>query len=318
MNIDAIKDLAKNMRIDILNMTSNANSGHPGGSLSSTDIVSVLYGSIMNYDSSNPKWEDRDRFILSKAHACPVLYAALAETGFFEKSELMTFRKLNSRLQGHAHIKTPGVEMSGGSLGQGLSFGVGVSLAAKIDKKNYKTYVLLGDGELNEGQIWEAIMSAKKYELDKLVAIVDRNGIQNDRFTHQVMDMSPIIDKWSAFGWETYSVDGHNTEDIENVFRNTGFGSIVLDGTDSSSTNANSNINEEIRTEIEVLKNATVVIDVTSEGAFDSNQIKSINEKINNSLRAQAEPDYIDEILNFADEKEMGDSQSQGDKDELY
>ncbi len=218
MNIDAIKDLAKNMRIDILNMTSNANSGHPGGSLSSTDIVSVLYGSIMNYDSSNPKWEDRDRFILSKAHACPVLYAALAETGFFDKSELMTFRKLNSRLQGHAHIKTPGVEMSGGSLGQGLSFGVGVSLAAKIDKKNYKTYVLLGDGELNEGQIWEAIMSAKKYQLDKLVAIVDRNGIQNDRFTNQVMDMSPIIDKWSAFGWETYSVDGHNTEDIENVF----------------------------------------------------------------------------------------------------
>ena len=130
----------------------------------------------------------------------------------------MTFRKLNSRLQGHAHIKTPGVEMSGGSLGQGLSFGVGVSLAAKIDKKNYKTYVLLGDGELNEGQIWEAIMSAKKYQLDKLVAIVDRNGIQNDRFTNQVMDMSPIIDKWSAFGWETYSVDGHNTEDIENVF----------------------------------------------------------------------------------------------------
>ena len=146
-HLDTIKNLAKNIRIDILEMTSNANSGHPGGSLSATDIVSVLYGSILNYDSSNPKWEDRDRFVLSKAHACPVLYAALAETGYFDKSELMTFRKLNSRLQGHAHIKTPGVEMSGGSLGQGLSFGVGVSLAAKVDQKNFS-----GDNFLMSGK----------------------------------------------------------------------------------------------------------------------------------------------------------------------
>lgn len=217
-HLDTIKNLAKNIRIDILEMTSNANSGHPGGSLSATDIVSVLYGSILNYDSSNPKWEDRDRFVLSKAHACPVLYAALAETGYFDKSELMTFRKLNSRLQGHAHIKTPGVEMSGGSLGQGLSFGVGVSLAAKVDQKNYRTFVLLGDGELNEGQVWEAIMSANKYKLDNLVAVVDKNGIQNDRFTHQVMDMSPIINKWAAFGWETYTVNGHEIADIHKIF----------------------------------------------------------------------------------------------------
>tara|TARA_B100000700_G_scaffold50109_2_gene53195 strand:- start:4879 stop:5694 length:816 start_codon:yes stop_codon:yes gene_type:complete len=222
-HLDTIKSLAKNIRIDILEMTSNANSGHPGGSLSATDIVAVLYGSILNYDSSNPKWESRDRFILSKAHACPVLYAALAETGYFDKSELMTFRKLNSRLQGHAHIKTPGVEMSGGSLGQGLSFGVGVSLAAKVDQKNYRTFVLLGDGELNEGQVWEAIMSANKYKLDNLVAIVDKNGIQNDRFTHQVMDMSPIIDKWDAFGWETYTVNGHDITDIYKIFNSLDF-----------------------------------------------------------------------------------------------
>ena len=128
MNINEINELAKNIRIDILTMTSNANSGHPGGSLSSADILAVLYGNILKYDSKNPKWEDRDRFILSKAHACPVLYAALAENGYFDTSELLTFRKLNSRLQGHSHIKTPGVEMSGGSLGQGLSFGVGVAL----------------------------------------------------------------------------------------------------------------------------------------------------------------------------------------------
>ena len=218
MEISELKDLAKNIRIDILKMTSNANSGHPGGSLSSTDIVSVLFGSVMNYESSDPKWADRDRFILSKAHACPVLYAALAETKFFPKSELMTFRKLNSRLQGHAHIKTPGVEMSGGSLGQGLSFGVGVSLAAKINDKQYKTFVLLGDGELNEGQVWEAMMSAKKFELGNLVAIVDKNGIQNDRFTHEVMDMSPLPDKWKSFGWDCYEVDGHNISDLQKTF----------------------------------------------------------------------------------------------------
>lgn len=218
MRISELKDLAKNIRIDILKMTSNANSGHPGGSLSSTDIVSVLFGSVMNYESGDPKWADRDRFILSKAHACPVLYAVLAETGFFSKSELMTFRKLNSRLQGHAHIKTPGVEMSGGSLGQGLSFGIGVSLAAQINDKQYKTFVLLGDGELNEGQIWEAIMSAKKFELGKLVAIVDKNGIQNDRFTHEVMDMSPLPDKWESFGWDCYEVDGHNIAELQKTF----------------------------------------------------------------------------------------------------
>ncbi len=198
MEVSELKDLSKNIRIDILKMTSNANSGHPGGSLSSADIVSVLFGSVMNYEPGDPKWADRDRFILSKAHACPVLYAVLAETGFFPKSELMTFRKLNSRLQGHAHIKTPGVEMSGGSLGQGLSFGIGVSLEAKI--------------------VWEAIMSAKKFELGNLVAIVDKNGIQNDRFTHEAMDMSPLPDKWESFGWDCYEVDGHNITELQKTF----------------------------------------------------------------------------------------------------
>jgi len=198
VEVSELKDLSKNIRIDILKMTSNANSGHPGGSLSSADIVSVLFGSVMNYEPGDPKWADRDRFILSKAHACPVLYAVLAETGFFPKSELMTFRKLNSRLQGHAHIKTPGVEMSGGSLGQGLSFGIGVSLEAKI--------------------VWEAIMSAKKFELGNLVAIVDKNGIQNDRFTHEAMDMSPLPDKWESFGWDCYEVDGHNITELQKTF----------------------------------------------------------------------------------------------------
>jgi transketolase len=195
-------------------MIAEAGSGHPGGSLSAVEIVTSLYFRVLRQRPEEPSWPDRDRFVLSKAHACPVLYAALAECGYFPKDELMTFRKVDSRLQGHAHIKTPGVEMSGGSLGQGLSFGIGTALAARLDGRPTQTYVLLGDGECDEGQVWEAAMSAAHYALDNLVAIVDRNGIQNDRRTDEVMQLEPLADKWRAFGWDTVEIDGHDLERV--------------------------------------------------------------------------------------------------------
>ncbi len=213
-----IKDLARRVRVNVLKMVAKANSGHPGGSLSETDILAVLYGKVMNHNPSDPDLIDRDRFILSKAHACPGLYAVLAETGYFEVKELDTFRQIDSRIQGHAHIKTPGVEMSGGSLGQGLSFGVGVSLASRLNSLPSRTFVLLGDGECDEGQIWEAAMSASHHELDNLVAIVDRNRIQNDRWTHEVMSLEPFLDKWKAFGWNSLEVDGHNIDELLSAF----------------------------------------------------------------------------------------------------
>ena len=206
-----LEGIAKAIRRHILNMTSNANSGHPGGSLSSVEIITSLYfGNILRYDPKKIDWPDRDRFILSKGHACPVLYGALAEAGYFPLEELMTFRKINSRLQGHANPKTPGVEMSSGSLGMGLSFGLGVALSGRLSKRSYRVYTLLGDGECDEGQIWEAAMSATHYKADNLTAIVDRNRIQNDRSTDQVMQLEPFVEKWQAFGWHTQEVDGHD------------------------------------------------------------------------------------------------------------
>ncbi|MEK7874423.1 MAG: transketolase, partial [Chloroflexota bacterium] len=163
-------------------------------------------------------WPDRDRFVLSKAHACPVLYAALAESGYFPVEELATFRQINSRLQGHAHIKTPGVEMSGGSLGQGLSFGIGAALAARLDGRTSRVYVLLGDGECDEGQVWEAAMAAPHFKLDNLCAIVDRNRIQNDRFTSEVMELEPVADKWRAFRWNVIETSGHSIADMLAAF----------------------------------------------------------------------------------------------------
>ena len=207
---EELRPIATRLRRHILKMTAEAGSGHPGGSLSAVEILTALYFKVLRKRPDDPSWPDRDRFILSKAHACPVLYGALAESGYFPVDELMTFRKLNSRLQGHAHVKTPGVEMSGGSLGQGLSFGVGTSLASRLDGRASRTYVLLGDGECDEGQVWEAAMSAAHYGLDNLVALVDRNGIQNDRWTHQVMQLEPLPDKWRAFGWHTIETDGHD------------------------------------------------------------------------------------------------------------
>ena len=212
--IDELKSIARKLRRNIVTMVAEAGSGHPGGSLSAVEIVTAHYFEVLRHRPDEPSWPERDRFILSKAHACPVLYAALAEAGYFPEEELKTFRKVNSRLQGHAHIKTPGVEMSGGSLGQGLSFGVGTALAARLDGRQSRTYVLMGDGECDEGQVWEAAMSAAHFKLDNLVAIVDRNGIQNDRWTSEVMELEPLPAKWQAFGWNTLEIDGHDLSQV--------------------------------------------------------------------------------------------------------
>jgi len=218
-DIQELEAIAKELRRNIVKMTFTAASGHPGGSLSEIDILTVLYFRVLRVDPENPRWESRDRFILSKAHACPGLYAVLARRGFFPEEELWTFRQINSRLQGHAHIMTPGVEMSSGSLGQGLSFGIGCALAARTDALNHRIYVMLGDGECDEGQVWEAAMSAAHYRLDNLTAIVDRNGIQNDRFTDDVMKLEPLADKWRAFGWRVFEIDGHDMREILGALR---------------------------------------------------------------------------------------------------
>ena len=210
VSVDSLKSAALDMRRDILNTIYEAGSGHPGGSLSAVELLASLYYTELRHDPSKPDWPERDKFILSKAHACPVLYVVLAHCGYFPKDELKTFRKINSRLQGHAHTTTPGVEMSGGSLGHGLSFGVGAAMAGKIDGSSSRVFVMLGDGECDEGQVWEAAMSASHYRLDNLVAIVDRNGIQNDRFTSEVMNLEPLADKWRSFGWHTIEIDGHS------------------------------------------------------------------------------------------------------------
>lgn len=208
---------AKRIRRHIIEMIAEAGSGHPGGSLSAADIITVLFFNKMNYDSNNPKWEDRDRFVLSKGHAAPALYAALAEAGFFSTNELKNLRKINSILQGHPSVITPGVEICSGSLGQGLSVANGMALAAKIDKRGYHVYVLLGDGEVQEGQIWEAAMTAAHYKLNNLTAILDRNGLQIDGRTEDVMGLEPLTDKWRAFGWNVIEVNGHSFEELINA-----------------------------------------------------------------------------------------------------
>lgn len=206
---------ARKIRQDIVRMLGEARSGHPGGSLSAADIVTTLYFYEMNVDPHNPGWPDRDRFVLSKGHAAPVLYAALAEKGYFPVEELLTLRKLGSRLQGHPSMKhLPGVEFSTGSLGQGLSAANGMALAAKLDGRGYRVYVLLGDGEIQEGQVWEAAMAGAHYKLDNLVAFLDHNGLQIDGPTTQVMSPEPVTDKWRAFGWHVEEIDGHDFTEI--------------------------------------------------------------------------------------------------------
>lgn len=227
-DIERLEAIAKSSRRNILRMIFNAGSGHPGGSLSEIDILTALYFRALNVDPQNPKWSGRDRFILSKAHACPGLYATLAARGFFPEEELMSFRQIDSRLQGHAHVMTPGVEMCGGSLGQGLSFAVGCALAMKMDGLPNRVFALLGDGECDEGQIWEAAMSAAHYGLGNLTAIVDRNRIQNDRFTDDVMKLEPLADKWRAFGWRALDVDGHDMADLAPALESRSDGPTVI------------------------------------------------------------------------------------------
>ena len=191
-------------------MTYDAGSGHPGGSLSETDILTVLYFYKMRYDPKNPKLPDRDRFVLSKGHGSPGFYAVLAEAGFFDIRELKNFRKINSLLQGHPSNEIPGVEISSGSLGQGLSVANGIALAGRLDKKDYHVYVLLGDGELEEGQVWEAAMSSSHYKLDNITAIIDRNGLQQTGLTEKIKSLEPLAEKWKAFGWAVTVINGHN------------------------------------------------------------------------------------------------------------
>ncbi|MBM3128400.1 MAG: transketolase [Chloroflexi bacterium] len=215
MSVPELEQMAKQIRRDIIDMIFTANAGHPGGSLSATDILTALYFRMMRIEIQNPQWEDRDRFILSKGHACPVWYATLANRGFYDRAHLKTLRKLNSLLQGHADMKkTPGVDMTVGSLGQGFSAGVGMSLAARYLKKDFHVWVMIGDGEMQEGAVWEAAMAGAKWKLDNLTAILDKNGLQNDTFIEKVMPIEPVADKWRAFGWNVIEIDGHNMTQI--------------------------------------------------------------------------------------------------------
>ncbi len=213
--IKTVETRALEMRRDILKMLAKAGSGHTGGSLSAADIVASLYFWEMNVDPARPDWEERDRFVLSKGHAAPVLYAALAHKGFFPQEQLSTLRKLGSPLQGHPdRKKLPGVEASTGSLGQGISWAVGMALAAKMDQKDYRVYALLGDGELEEGLVWEAVMAAAHDKLDNLLVFVDNNGLQIDGRIVDVMSPEPIPDKFRAFGWEIMYINGHSCQEI--------------------------------------------------------------------------------------------------------
>ena len=215
MNEQMLKEQARKIRKDIVAMIGQAKSGHPGGSLSAAEIVTYLYFEEMKIDPANPKWEERDRFVLSKGHAAPVLYAALANKGYFPVEELSTLRKIGSHLQGHPDMnKVPGVDMSTGSLGTGISAAVGMALALQMDQKDNYVYALLGDGELQEGQVWEAAMAAGQYKLDHLIAFVDNNGLQIDGNIDDVMSPNPVDQKFAAFGWHVQVIDGHDFRQI--------------------------------------------------------------------------------------------------------
>lgn len=210
-----LAEIARKLRRHILKMLAEAGSGHPGGSLSAVEMITALYFKEMKVDPEDPTWKERDRFVLSKGHGCPALYAALAQKGFFPTSDLMTLRKLTSHLQGHPNSKsTPGVDASTGSLGQGLAQAVGMALSARLDNASWRVYCLLGDGELQEGMVWEAAMAAAHYRLDNLTALVDLNGLQIDGPCCQVMNAEPVEEKWKAFGWHTLAVDGHDLGQI--------------------------------------------------------------------------------------------------------
>lgn len=212
VTIADLETIARRLRRHAIRMIAEAASGHPGGSLSSAEIVTALYfGGLLNHDPEHPEWPERDRFILSKGHGVPILYAALAERGYFPIEELLTLRQVDSRMQGHPVLGvTPGIEASTGSLGQGLSIGIGHAIAGRLDGKQFRTYVLLGDGECQEGQVWEAAMAGANYELDTLTAIVDSNRYQLDGAVEDIQSLAPFADKWTAFGWNVLEIDGHD------------------------------------------------------------------------------------------------------------
>ena len=217
VDISKLKKIAKELRKSILNVIFHAGSGHPGGSLSATDILTAIYfGDILQYDSSNPSDLKRDRFILSKGHASALMYCVLARAGYFPEEKLQEYRKIGSELflSGHPHPKTPGVEIASGSLGQGLSVGHGIALGARVDGLDYNVYVVLGDGEIQEGQIWEAAMSAAKFNSNNLIAIIDNNKVAQDNLTKDLKNIEPLEEKWLSFGWDVHRIDGHSMNDI--------------------------------------------------------------------------------------------------------
>ena len=219
MEIEELKTMAKKVRRGIIEEVYKAQSGHPGGSLSVADILTVLYFDELNVNEKNPKWEDRDRLVLSKGHCSPALYSCLANRGFFDVEKLTTFRNIESKLQGHPDMtKVPGVDMTTGSLGQGLSAANGMAIAGKMDKKNYRVYCILGDGEIEEGQIWEAAMASSKYKLDNLCVIVDNNNLQIDGTIDKVMSPYPIDEKFKSFGFQIINIDGNDIEEIKKAF----------------------------------------------------------------------------------------------------
>ena len=218
-DIKQLQEKAKEVRKGIIEAVYSNKSGHPGGSLSIADIMTVLYFNQMNIDEKNPKWEDRDRLVLSKGHRSPALYSCLANRGFFDVEKLKTFRNINSNLQGHPDMnKVPGVDISSGSLGQGLSCANGMAIAGKMDNKNYRVYCILGDGEIEEGQVWEAAMASNKYKLDNLCVIVDNNNLQIDGTIEEVMSSYPIDEKFKSFGFQVINIDGHNIQEIIDAF----------------------------------------------------------------------------------------------------
>lgn len=215
MTVTELKKIAATLRLNIIKMVGVGQKGHLGGSCSLSEIVSVLYFYKMKHDPKNPKWDDRDRFILSKGHAALIQYAALAETGYFPKAEIENVKKLGAMLQGHPDMTTtPGIEGNTGSLGQGLSMACGMAAGLKIDKKSSKVYCIIGDGEIAEGQIWEAAMTASYYKLDNLVVFLDMNRLMATGPIIERYDTNPLVDKWKAFGWQVYDIDGHNIQEI--------------------------------------------------------------------------------------------------------
>lgn len=217
-DVERLEEQAVQLRRDIVEMIHAAKAGHPGGSLSAVDMITALYFHVMRIDPQNPRWEDRDRFVLSKGHACPALYAALARRGFFDPKHLTTLRQYHSILQGHPDMnKTPGIDISSGSLGNGLAIGVGMAMSGRLHHQDYMTYVMLGDGEVQEGMVWEAAMTAHHHDLGNLVAIVDCNGVQINGWVNEIMTVEPLADKWRAFGWNVVEVNGHNMKDLLTV-----------------------------------------------------------------------------------------------------